>query len=220
MRITPQGTDADLSSLCTALQDAETVYSVATGDVIAGSAADMYNTNVRGINQLLSACDKVGVPKLIHASSMGVTNQLLDHDNEDESTPLPPWETYQCAYDISKRQGEDLIVNATSPNFQTGILRLGSILGGTSDYMIRSLLLLRPGNVVIARREPCDWISSRDICRAMLAMNNKLDTSDNPISGKPLFVTKCKHGQPAGTHEVAALYAEELGWKVQQTRDW
>jgi nucleoside-diphosphate-sugar epimerase len=151
---------------------------------------------------------------------MGVTNQLLDHDNEDETTPLPPWETYQCAYDISKRQGEDLIVNATSPNFQTGILRLGTILGGTSDYVARSALLSRPGTVLSARREPSDWISAWDISGAMLATNDKLDTSGTPLSGKPLFVTKCKHGQPTGAHEVGALYAEELGWKLQQTPDW
>ena len=84
LRISPHGTDTDFSSLlCTAFRDTETVYSVATGDVLTGTAADMYNTNVCGIRQLLSACENVGLPKLIHASSMGVTNQLLDHDNED-----------------------------------------------------------------------------------------------------------------------------------------
>lgn len=212
-------TDSDFSSFCETLKDAETVYYIATGDVLAGTAADMNNVNVHGVEQALRACQTVGVPKMIHASSMAVTNQLLEHYNEDESTPLPAWETYRCAYDISKRQGEELVVQATSPNFQTGILRLGTILAGTSDYISRGILE-RPGNIMTARREPLDIISSLDISRAILQANDKLDHSSSAISGKPMFVTRCKTNRPVGVHEVAELYANELGWKCTTTPDF
>jgi nucleoside-diphosphate-sugar epimerase len=203
-------TEAGFSSFCETLNDAETVYYIATCDVLTGTAADMYNVSVHGVVQALKACQTVGVPKMVHASSMAMTNQLLDHDNDDESTPLPSWDTYRCAYDISKREGEDLVVQATTPNFQPGILRLGTILAGTSDYVTREVLE-RPGKVIFARREPIDIISSSDICRAMLQANEKLGHSGNAISGQPMFVTRCKTNAPAGVHEVAELYAQELG---------
>lgn len=218
-KIGAKPSDSDLSILRTALKDAETVYHVATGDVLTGTAADMDNVNVKGVELVLKACQEVGVPKMIHASSMGATNQLLEHDNEDESTPLPPWDTYRIAYDISKRQGEELVVKATTPNFQTGILRLGTILAGSSDYVSRSLLE-RPGTIISTRGEPLDFISSVDICRAMLRANDKLDASGNAIAGKPLFTTRCKTNKPTSVTEIAELYAQELDWRLIMAPDW
>jgi nucleoside-diphosphate-sugar epimerase len=212
------GDDHDASSkLQEALKNAETVYSMVTPDVLKSSAADMKRTNVGGVQQLMDVCQEVGVPKLLHASSMAVTNQLLEHAEENEETPLPDWDTYRIAYDITKRQGEDIVRNANdsdnSSNFQTCSLRLGSILGGPGDYLTRSFLET-PGRVSIPTGDAkIDWISARDISVAFFKASDKLDASRSTIAGSALFVTKCRTNQSSSSGAILQAFCHEFEWK-------
>ncbi|CAB9526284.1 3beta-hydroxysteroid-dehydrogenase/decarboxylase isoform [Seminavis robusta] len=199
-----------------ALKNAETVYSLVTPDVLNGSAAAMRRTNVEGVQTLITACQTVGVPKLVYASSMAVTNQLFDHKEENEQVPLPDWDTYQLAYDRTKRQGEELVLQAnnSNSNLQTCALRLGSVMAGQGDYTTRHILE-RPGQVIsIPFPRLIDTVSARDLAVAFRLASDKMDVTDSPVGGKALFTTKSKNDQAATVPGTIELFAQEFGWKL------
>jgi nucleoside-diphosphate-sugar epimerase len=79
----------DPSILKEAIKDADTVYIIVTPDILRGTEGDMKQTNVNGIQQLIQACQEVGVAKLVHVSSFATANHFVDHVKEDETAALP-----------------------------------------------------------------------------------------------------------------------------------
>ncbi|CAB9526283.1 3beta-hydroxysteroid-dehydrogenase/decarboxylase isoform [Seminavis robusta] len=198
-----------------ALKNAETVYSLVTPDVLNGSAAALRRTNVEGVQTLITACQAVGVPKLVYASSMAVTNHLIEHKEETEQVPLPDWDTYKFAYDRTKRQGEELVLQAhNGNNLQTCSLRLGSVMAGPGDYSTRHILE-RPGQVIsIQFPRLIDTVSAHDLAVAFRSASDKMDVTDSPVGGKAICTTKSKNDQAATVPGTIELFAQELGWKV------
>lgn len=202
-------------------RNVETVYSLVTPDVQHGTAADFETTNVKGVEQLLNSCEAVGVPKLVFASSLAVTNHFTDSINEDESVPLPPIESYVTSYDRTKRQGEDLVRAASSENFVTVALRLGGILGSQTDYSLRQLFTDGPakGTVYTVPCKPLDFIAGANVASAMIRADEVLSSSSSSsnIAGQALFCTKALGEEEDVTTatEIAQYVGQNMGWEVQ-----
>lgn len=208
----------DPQQLVECLKGAQTVYSVVTPDVEHGTVGDFIQTNQVGVQQLVDACKEAGVPKLVYASSIAVTNHLRDSVNENEQVPLPSMDSYQSFYDKTKRQGEDTVLQASSDHLKTCALRMGGILAGPSDYSLRKGFALgeKSGVVNTAAGKPIDMIAAQDAAMALYKASEKLeDSASSSLPGSALFVSKCKTGQAPKTHELGTLQAELMGWKVQ-----
>jgi nucleoside-diphosphate-sugar epimerase len=212
----------DPQELCKALEGAETVYSVVTPDVQYGTAQDFYRTNQLGMKHLVQACKSAGVPKLVYASSLAVTNHFVSSRNQSEDDPLPPIESYVTSYDKTKRIGEETVLAAhDGNNLHTCSLRLGAILASHTDYMLRKPFAQgeQSGRIITVNMQPIDAISARDISRALWSANDKL-TTEKAIQGQALFVTKSRNETvPSGT-EVSQLLGALMQWQVQVMPPW
>jgi nucleoside-diphosphate-sugar epimerase len=210
------GTD-DTLSLVSALKDADVVYSVVTPDVEFGTKKDFHQTNVIGIKNLIEACRTAGVPKLVYASSLAVTNHFLPSINANESDALPSMDSYLTSYDLTKRQGEDMVLAANDGNnFKTCALRLGGVLASVQDYYLRRNYEMgeSTGIVYTVPCERIDTIAAKDVATALSRASDSLDRNPS-LAGKALFVTKSKNEHAPTATDIARLLVELNQWKLQ-----
>ena len=212
------GASSHQQLLTDALKGAETVYSVVTPDVQNGTVREFEQTNHIGMHHLIQSCRQAGVPKLVYASSLAVTNHFIPSHNQTEATPLPDLDSYETMYDRTKRLGEDLVLQAnTASNYQTCALRLGGILAGPTDYYMRQAFQdgEASGRIYAAHTEPIDTIAASDVAVAMMQADNKLSSSSSPLAGRALFVTKSRNAVAPRADDIATHLADLMGWQVQ-----
>ena len=196
-----------------AVLGADTVYSMVTPDVQQGTVRDMKRTNVEGVMRIIDACNDAGVSKLVYMSSIGVTGQHIPSVEQTEEHPLPDHDDYDNAYDLTKRLGEDAILEASSSSLRTCAIRAGGIIAGANDYIFRRISDT-PGVVYAVDRSPMDVVSAKDLSRALFKASKKLGESDSAVAGRSLFVTKCRSNSPVSLSEMYETLGELLGWRV------
>jgi len=195
--------------LAPALEGVDCVFSMVTPDVERATRAQHMRANADGIAELVAACRQAGVPRLVHVSSVAVTDHFTPSVEATEEVPLPAIGDYRSAYDLSKRMGEDTVLAASGPEFASVSLRAGGVISGPWDYTFRAMWD-RPGNVVtLEGTEPFDFIAAEDLCRAALAAAERLDSPS--VAGQAFFVTK---GETTRAERLAELVGENLGWQV------
>jgi predicted dehydrogenase/nucleoside-diphosphate-sugar epimerase len=114
-----------------AVKGAETVIHV--GAAMKGSAIDFHCGTVVGTQNVLDACQKHGVRKLVHISSMSVVDWAGSSGGQpvSESTPVEPYPEERGAYTQTKLAAETLVVAAAQEGkVPAVILRPGQIFGG------------------------------------------------------------------------------------------
>ncbi|CAE8673261.1 unnamed protein product, partial [Polarella glacialis] len=83
--------------------------------------------------------------------------------------PLPPIESYISPYDVSKRRGEEVVLNGNGRDgLFTCCLRAGGIIIGPGDFIFRQLLQVTGGVPVMPNGAAIDYIHVTDLCCAML----------------------------------------------------
>lgn len=208
----------DTSTLARILEGAECVYSVVTPDVERGTAGDFRRTNEEGMRQLLLAAQQAGVPKLVYASSLAVTNHMIPSVNSSESDPLPSMDSYVTYYDRTKRVGEDMVLaaNQSSGGFKTCAIRLGGIIASPTDYMLRASFEMgeSSGKLYALQSKPIDTIVAEDAAAALVRAEKKLNESVE-LPGRALFVTKSRNEQSPGFHQISDKLAQLMGWQHQ-----
>jgi nucleoside-diphosphate-sugar epimerase len=200
--------------LRSAVLGADTVYTMATPDILRATVGEMRTINVGSVQQVINACVDVGVPKLVHMSSTAVTNQHARSVEDTEDVPLPSMDSYKNVFDWTKRLGEDSVLAANSANFQTCAIRPGTILTGASDYFLRHIYDT-PGAIHSEYRKSMDCISAKDLSRALLKASEKLNDSESQVAGQAMFVSKCRTSQSVRWTEMSNVLADLLGWKVE-----
>jgi len=209
-------------SLTNLVEGAECIYCVVTPDVQHGTVREFRQTNQIGIQQLVQAAREAGVPKLVYASSIAVTNHFLPAYNQSEKDPLPDLDSYQNEYDRSKRLGEDIVLAAGNDNcprrhnLKTCALRLGGIISGHSDYMFRGSFQTgeASGKVYTIAGEPIDSIAASDVAAALVRANHKLDDdSSRELHGNAVYMTKSRNDKPATTNMLTEKLAKLMGWQ-------
>lgn len=113
-----------------AFQNAEIVFHV--GAAMKGSANDFQRGTVAGTRNVIEACLKHGVKKLVYVSSLSV----LDHAGRDprqpvrESSPYEPYPERRGAYTQTKLEAERMVLDAVRERgLNAIILRPGQIFG-------------------------------------------------------------------------------------------
>ncbi len=194
----------DLDSLCRAFQGVDVVYHLAAS--ISLSMADwsrLEEINVNGTRNVVEACRRAGVRRLIHFSSIHALEQEPLAVPVDEMRPLV--ESQRCPpYDRSKAAAEREVRRGIEQGLDAVIIYPTAVFG-PYDYMPSFF-----GDALLAiarRRLPAlvtggfDWVDARDVVAgAMLAENKAPAGARYLISGH--WVSMC---------DIAAMIGEITG---------
>nr|WP_279384378.1 NAD-dependent epimerase/dehydratase family protein [Geotalea toluenoxydans] len=116
-----QGDLADTERMTTAAAGCDVVFHVAAKAGIWGDHADYHRANVTGTENVLAACRKQAIKRLVYTGSPSVVFDGRDVEGSDES--LPYLEHYEAHYPQTKALAEQLVLAANSPSLATVSLR-------------------------------------------------------------------------------------------------
>ena len=158
-----------------------------------GRAADFFNANVVGTDNVIRACKQAGIARLVYTSSPSVVFDGRDMEGVDESVPYAP--TYRAHYPRTKALAEQRLLAANSGSLATVALR-PHLLWGPHDTQLTKSILARGRLGTLARigsRDPLvDFTYIENAALAHLLAADKL-APGAPVSGKPFFVSQ---GEP------------------------
>jgi nucleoside-diphosphate-sugar epimerase len=140
---------ADIASLDLVIEAAAGVDAIihSAGRVGAwGRVEDYYETNVRGTDNVLAACELNGIDKLVLTSSPSVVHDGADLEGVDESVPYATH--FSSAYAQTKALAEQRVLAANSAQLATVALRPHFVWGpGDPNLLPRILGRARRGQL-------------------------------------------------------------------------
>ena len=161
-----RGDVRDPASLRHAFQDAEVVYHTAAHVSISMDEWPRLEAiNVAGTRNVVEACLRCGVRRLIHFSSIHALQQEPFDVPVDESRPLA--ESIECApYDRSKAAAEREVRKGIAQGLDAVLLNPTAILGPYDyrlSHMGQVLLALGSGKLPALVAGGFDWVDVRDV---------------------------------------------------------
>jgi dihydroflavonol-4-reductase len=199
-----EGDVCNLDSLCRAFEGAEVVYHLAACISLAmDDWPQLEAVNVTGTRNVVEACRRAGVRRLVHFSSIHALEQEPLATPVDESRLLV--ESRRCPpYDRSKAAGEKEVRRAIEKGLDAVIIYPTAIIG-PNDYQLsffgEALLLLARHRLPTLVTGGFDWVDVRDVVAgAMLAEKNAPPGAGYLLSGH--WASMC---------DIAAMVAEITG---------
>jgi len=188
-----QGDLRNLSEIENACKGVDVVFHVAAKVGIWGKYSDFYETNVIGTENVINACKRNRVGKLIFTSSASVVFNGSNLDGVDESVTYP--KKPLSSYTATKAIAEQLVLHANSESLRTISLRPHLVWGPGDTQLIPGILkraksgkLRKPGRKDFL----IDTTYIDNFIDAQLLALKALD--ENPsCKGKAFFIT---NGQP------------------------
>ncbi len=128
----------DQDALEKACKNRDVVFHLAAKVGIWGPYDDYYTTNVTGTFNVVKACRKMGVQRIVFTSSSSVIFDGSDLDGVDESYPYP--EKHGSHYSETKAMAERLIIEANSDTLKTISLRPHLVWGPYDAHLVPGIL--------------------------------------------------------------------------------
>ena len=159
---------------------------------------EIFKTNIEGVKNVVDACVKNGVKKLIHFSSVHAHKGFGPEVPINEQTPYSDNES--SPYDYSKAQGEQIVIKARERNIETVIVNPTAVIGpydynpSYSGKLFSDIYTGKLGSIVSGG---FDWVDVRDIAVAIGAIierdikNEQFILSGNWASIKQLADRVC-----------------------------
>ncbi|OGR32456.1 MAG: 3-beta hydroxysteroid dehydrogenase [Desulfuromonadales bacterium GWC2_61_20] len=194
-----QGDLDDAAAVAAAVAGCDVVYHVAAKAGVWGPYADFYRANVVGTRNVISACRRHGVRRLVYTSSPSVVFDGHDMAGVDESVPYP--RHFHAPYPQTKAAAEQLILAANDTTLATVALRPHLIWGPGDNHLVPRILERgRKGQLRRIGSRPC-LIDSTYIDNAALAHLQAADALDigSVVAGKAYFIA---NGEPLPLWEV------------------
>ncbi|MFC1859750.1 NAD-dependent epimerase/dehydratase family protein [Thermodesulfobacteriota bacterium] len=143
------GDISDKDAVEQACQGVDYVFHVAAKPGVWGKYSDYYETNVTGSRNVIDACLKCNISKLVYTSSPSVIFDGNDMAGVNESAPYP--KSFHAHYPETKALAEQAVVKAGSTKLDTIILRPHLIWGPRDNHLVpriiaRAKKLVRIGN--------------------------------------------------------------------------
>lgn len=184
---------ADLTkpgSLDEALVGADAVvHAAAVVDVRPRPDPAMHAVNVEGTRQVLAACQRAGVQRLVVTSTMDVAYDGTPRRQADETTPYPQKPANH--YIRSKVQAERLVVAANGPDLATCLLRPTGIYGPHDRHRLGALVpMVRRGTLSVRFGDGTatfDHVYVDNVAHAHLLALDRL-APGSPIAGEAYFI--------------------------------
>ncbi len=121
------GDVADATAVREALRESDVVFHVAGKLAPWGDYADFHAANVVGTRNVIEACRRNGVRKLVYTSTPSVVFGSRDLRLANEDTPFP--KKFLAHYPRTKAEAEQLVLAANGPDLATVALRPHAIWG-------------------------------------------------------------------------------------------
>jgi nucleoside-diphosphate-sugar epimerase len=163
-----------------------------------GRLEDYYETNVRGTDNVLAACELHEIRKLVFTSSPSVVHNGSDLEGVDESAPYASH--FSSPYAQTKALAEQRVLAANGKELATVALRPHFIWGpGDPNLLPRILKKARSGRLRLIGKIPkkIDTTYIDNAAAAHVLALQKIDIG-SPIAGKKYFISQ---GDPI-THEA------------------
>ena len=183
-----QGDISDQHAVEQAVKGMDLVFHVAAKPGIWGDYSEYYQINVTGTGNVISACFKHRVARLVYTSSPSVVFNGTDMEGVDESAPYPA--RFHTHYPKTKALAEQLVVDAAGKGLLTIILRPHLIWGPRDNHFVpriikRAKRLVRVGN----GRNLVDTIFIDNAAEAHVAAADRLEINPG-LSGKIYFISQ------------------------------
>lgn len=183
-----QGDISDQHAVEQAVKGMDLVFHVAAKPGIWGDYSEYYQINVTGTGNVISACFKHRVARLVYTSSPSVVFNGTDMEGVDESAPYPA--RFHTHYPKTKALAEQLVVDAAGKGLLTIILRPHLIWGPRDNHLVpriikRAKRLVRVGN----GRNLVDTIFIDNAAEAHVAAADRLEINPG-LSGKIYFISQ------------------------------
>jgi len=188
-----QGDLADADAVEHAVRGCDVVFHVAAKAGVWGPFQDYYLANVVGTKNILDACRRFGVKKLVYTSTPSVVHAGRDLENADES--LPYAEHFETHYPRTKAEAERMVLAAAGSELAAVALRPHLIWGpGDNNLPPRIIARGRAGKLrrIGATNKLIDATYIDNAADAHLLAADRLEPG-SPLSGKAYFIA---NGEP------------------------
>jgi dihydroflavonol-4-reductase len=173
------GDVCDQIALERAMAGVEVVYHLAASiSLEMGSGPEMEAINAQGTHNVVEACLKSGVRRLVHFSSVDALRQEPFDQPLDENRPLIDADLRADAlagippYDLSKAQGEREVLTGIARGLDALIIRPTAMLGPYDfkpSYLGQALILLANGKIPALVSGGFDWVDVRDVVAGVIS---------------------------------------------------
>ena len=199
-----RGDVCDLSSLCEAFKDAEVVYHLAGHISISTDEWPLCQSiNVTGTRNVVEACLRCGVRRLVHFSSIHAFEQEPLDILLDESRSLVELR-HGLPYDCSKAGGEKEVRKGIERGLDAVIINPTAIIGPYDygpSYLGEALLDIAHGKMPALVAGGFDWVDVRDVVEGAVRAEEQA-----PTGAKYLL-----SGHWASVSDLAAIVEEITG---------
>lgn len=194
-----RGDLAEAQAVLKAVQGCEAVIHVAAKAGIWGSYQDYYQSNVVGTENVIAACQQVGINKLVYTSSPSVIDNGQDIVNGDESLPYPT--KFVLPYAKTKAFAEQIVLKANRPTFMTVAIRPPLIWGPGDNFLVPRMIERAKAGRVVRVGYKNSLLDTTYIDNAAAAHLLALDRlfPGSPILGKVYFIS---NDEPIPGHEM------------------
>lgn len=202
---------ADLAApdaVAKAVEGCDIVYHVAAKAGVWGRHADFFSTNVTGTQNVIAACKKHGVRKLVYTSTPSIVHTGADIAGANESLPYAAH--FDTHYTATKAAAEKAVLAANGPELATVSLRPHLVWGPSDPHLIpRILERARSGKLrrIGARPVTVDVTFIDNAADAHLNAAEKLDVGAPP-AGKAYFIS---NGEPVELWDFINRVLAEAG---------
>ena len=184
-----QGDLADPDRVEEAVAGCDRIIHTAAKAGVWGPLNAFYQANVTGTRNILNACIKHRIDRLVYTSSPSVVFDGNDQENIDESAPYP--ERYLAHYPRTKAEAEQMVLRANGPDLATVALR-PHLIWGPGDPHLVPRILDQGGNgklrLIGARRNLVDSVYIDNAADAHILALDRLRPG-SPIAGQCYFIT-------------------------------
>ena len=203
-----RGDLADRQAVSDAMQDMDVVFHVAAKAGIWGDYSDYYSANVTGTRNVIEACQRKGVAKLVYTSTPSVAFGGRDVRNANEDDPLP--KKYLAAYLTTKAAAERLVLQANSSTLATVSLRPHLIWGPGDTQLLPRIVKRRLANRLMLIGSGDNLVDSTFIdnaAQAHLQAASRLFPG-SPVAGRAYFISQ---GDPRPVRYLLNALLESTG---------
>ncbi|MHB9007576.1 MAG: NAD-dependent epimerase/dehydratase family protein [Limisphaerales bacterium] len=194
-----QGDLADAPAVNRAVAGCDLVFHVAARAGVWGPYEDYHRTNVLGTENVLAACRRQGVKRLVYTSSPSVVFNGRDMEGVDESAPYP--DHFEAPYPHTKALAEQRVRQANDGQLATVSLRPHLVWGPGDNHLLPRLVArAKAGQLRRIGRfsKRIDTVYIDNAAEAHLRAAERLSPG-SPVAGRVYFISQ---GQPVETWEM------------------
>jgi 2-alkyl-3-oxoalkanoate reductase len=202
-----RGDIADRNAVMSAAEGCDAIVHVAARAGPGLYYPDFEAPNVTGTANVLAACARHGIARLVYTSSPSVVHGGGDIENGNESLPYP--DHFKSPYPETKARAEQMVLAANGPDLKTCALRPHLIWGpGDNQLLPRLIEKNRAGRLRLPA--PDKWIDTVYIDNAAQAHVLALDNLLGPATaaGKAYFIS---NGEPLPNGDIIARLLTAAG---------